>query len=386
MISGKNICIVVGEASGDAQAALVVPHLLVLEPSLHLWGVAGPKLVEAHVEAFIPTSELAVMGLFDVLSSFYKLKYYYELLLREIEHRQPALVILVDYPGWNMKLLKDLYIRNIPVWYHIPPKVWIHGKKRLDELYLYASKVSSILPFEYQYFEKFQDRFVYMGNPLWDKIEKDLQQRKCVEKDGIALIPGSRISEIKRMLPLFLESYVKLHQKGILLKALIPISPILDEEEVVSFAWEEIQKYGLSKDWFFQFIEFKKDALYEYLNRSCYAWVCSGTAALEASLYGVPLSVAYRMNTFTFYLGKFIFRFPWVSLAHYCIQRTIHPEFLQKRAHAHFLVEHALEMILSPQKSERMTHEFLEIRKLFPLNSEENLAKLLCEFLNSRSE
>ena len=161
----RGICIVAGEASGDVQGSLIVSALKKLIktrffadsniPANFFWGIAGPDLRHEGVDAIAPTESIAVMGVSEILKDYLQISSTYKKIIHQIKIKKPLCVILIDYPGFNLKLAKDVYALNIPVIYHIPPKVWSHGLKRIEALKKYTQLITSILPFEESFFKKF---------------------------------------------------------------------------------------------------------------------------------------------------------------------------------------------------------------------------------------
>jgi lipid-A-disaccharide synthase len=387
----RNVCIVAGEASGDLQGALIVPWLrLALEQSgyhdVSFWGAAGPLLRNEGVEPVVTSEELAVMGFAEILSVFTKLSEAYHRLIHEIRVRKPLAIVLIDYPGFNLRLAQEAYLSGETVVYHIPPKVWAHGLGRVKILRDFTHVVTSILPFETSLLSEEKVNAAFVGNPLRDNVEKYLQvtkEKRLVQAEPfspaepawrIGLLPGSRKNEILKVLPTLVEAFALLCQKrSHSIQGYIPIASTLDENWVKEIASEVAHKNQLP----IERLTFGNGNAYDVMHGCHYGWICSGTATLEAAFFGLPMSVVYRVNPLTYEIGKRIVRIDAVSLVNLCAESKIVPEFLQSEFNAKNLVAHSLEVLESPQKGSEMQSKLFGLKAMFPTESSKTAADII---------
>ncbi|WP_186648515.1 lipid-A-disaccharide synthase [Fluviispira vulneris] len=377
------ICIIAGEASGDAQAALLIKALKaeIKErglPDKNFFGCAGPLMRNEGVECVVTVEDLAVFGLTEIISHYDKISKLYKKILHEIKIRCPEAVIFVDYPGFNLRLIQEVYALGITTIYHIPPKVWAHGSKRTKILQENSYLVTSILPFEIQYFKERGVNAKFIGNPLKDAVDDFLKiNSKDKVPNKIAILPGSRKNEIKNLLPLLIESFINLHERLDKVTGAIPIAKTLDPNFVKKIAYQTAEKFGRTKEWIDDKISFGIGNAYEVMNSSSYAWVCSGTATLETAFFSTPMSVFYKVSTITGLILKKILKVKYISLVNLATNRETIPEYIQENALAVNLVNHALKLLNDSEIRTDMINELVEIQKMFPKNSAKNAAQAM---------
>jgi lipid-A-disaccharide synthase len=385
------ICVVAGEASGDAQIAPVLKALrnelaAVGAHDVPFWGAAGPYMRAMGVECLVPTEDLAVMAFSEILPAYFRVRNAYDCLLEEIEKRRPVAVILVDYPGFNLKLARDAFLRGNTVLYHISPKVWAHGWNRVGALGNYTHLVTSILPFEESLLRNAGVNARFVGNPLADAVKlyraENVVSREARNGVEIAILPGSRKSELRALVPLYLRSLFALEKR--LMKPVlgrVPVAQTLAVEDVRSLFRTSAEQAGISLEWLDSHVSLEENATYAILNEADYCWVCSGTAALEVGLFGLPNSVAYRTSLASALIMKALLQVPYVSLGNLCARRAVVPEFLQFQANEENLVTHALAMLQNEPARRSMTSELQGLVRLFPEGAAERAAKLMTQTL-----
>jgi lipid-A-disaccharide synthase len=381
MSHSGGICVIAGEASGDAQIAPVIAELrCTLNDAgfrnLPFWGVAGPQMRQLGVEPVVPLENIAVMGFTEIVPAYFRIQKVYNKMLREVECRNPLAVLLVDYPGFNLRFARDVFERGNTVIYHIAPKVWARDWNRVEELRDFTHLVTVILPFEERLLRAEGINAFFVGNPLCDgvrnyRLKNSLSQavscgfaENCVR---IAVLPGSRKAELQLLLPLFVAALFELEKRlGKNIVAKIPVAPTLSLDFVKRILMTSAGSLGVSADWVAAHVRLETDGVYPVLADADYCWVCSGTAALETAFFEVPNSVAYRMSWPSAVLMKLLMNIRWVSLSNLCGGREIVPEYLQHRATVENLVSHAHHMLTNSVAREFMRAELRELERLFP--------------------
>ncbi|KAB8028462.1 lipid-A-disaccharide synthase [Fluviispira multicolorata] len=377
----SGICIIAGEASGDAQASLLIKAMKDEFkardlPEKHFFGCAGPLMRNEGFDCIINVEDLAVFGFTEIISHYSVISKLYKKILQEIKIRKPEVVIFVDYPGFNLRLIQEVYALGFTTVYHIPPKAWSHGEGRTKILQENSHLVTSILPFEIQFFKERGVNAKFIGNPLKDAVDAYLTShpnKKVPYKIG--MLPGSRKSEIKKLLPLLIEAFINLSERLDKVTGAIPIAKTLDPNFVKDIARKTAEQFGRSKEWLEEKISFGIGNAYEVMNTSSYAWVCSGTATLETAFFSTPMSVFYKVSPITAMIVKRILKVKYISLVNLATNRETIPEYIQENALAINLVNHALKLLNDIEIRSEMIGELVEIQKMFPENSANNAAK-----------
>lgn len=395
-----NICVVTGEASGDAQAALLLRELfLQLDSTYSFWGIGGSFLEKTGMELVFRIEQLAIFGVVEIAKHYFRVAEIGKNLLIEIEKRKPELIIVVDYPGFNLRLAEAAALRGFKVVYYIPPKVWAHGLSRIEKLKKYTSLIISILPFEADFFQKHGVNTIFIGNPLYDNVQTFLSQHSntiCSDvlkqfpttiddqlsyPYNIALLPGSRKSEIERVLPIMIEAFIRLMNDFPHITGYIPLAQTIQYSFIYQIFMKTCQKLNIDEKALAHKIKFLTNKTYDVLAHAHYAWVCSGTAALEASFFKIPMSVVYKVHPITAFLAKKLLKIKYASLMNLCMDAAIVPEFLQTSATVENLVCHVKMMLTDPDQRNKMHEELNKLNKLFPKNAAYHGARAILDLL-----
>jgi lipid-A-disaccharide synthase len=317
--------VVVGEASGDAHAARVITSLKQRAPDIKVSGIGGEKLRAAGMEITIDFSELAVMGLVEVLKRYKHLKNVFNQMVENLKTHRPDLLVLVDYPGFNLKLAKEAKKLGIPVAYYISPKVWAWRKGRVKTIQRVVDKMLVLFPFEVPIYEQAGVAVNCVGHPLADAVKRTLTTVQAKEKLGIekgnkviGLFPGSRRSEVEMLLPLMIQAAERIKQQQPDIQVVIPLAPGLSKETLVPI----LSSSRLP-------IQVVDGEFYE-LTSACDAIVAaSGTVTLEIALLGVPHFICYRVSPVTYKILRRLVRIPYVGLCNIVTNKALITEILQ---------------------------------------------------------
>lgn len=313
----KKIYILSGERSGDMHAANLVLALKELDPKLSFRGMGGAYSKDAGVDLAVDYADIALMGFVEVLFGFRKVLRYLSLIKKDLLAYRPDAVILVDYGGFNMKIAAFAKAIGITVHYYIPPKVWAWNQNRALKLKAITDQIYSILPFEPEFFKKFDMQVHYVGNPLLDEINKFVPHEFFYQKNElsyhpiIALLPGSRVQEVKAMLDRMLDLVREFPDVQFVVAGVDSLS-----ESVYAAARE-------------QGIRVIFNQTYDLLSHAVAAVVTSGTATLETALFRVPQVVVYRTSFLSYHIAKRLIRVPYISLPNLIADRAVVRELLQ---------------------------------------------------------
>ena len=323
--------LIAGEASGDMRAAGLAIALKTLNPSLKLSGIGGEYMRQAKVECFMDITQLAVIGIAEVVKNLSRIKKVFDQTLKQIDTTHPDCVILVDYPGFNLRLAKEIKKRGIKVIYFISPQVWAWREKRVLQIKKLVDRMIVLFPFEQNIYKKYGMKVDYVGHPLIDEIIVDKDRTEVLKSIGlsagkttIGLMPGSRAKEVERHLRPMLGAAQKLYKQNqrrqfILLKASsVPLKLI--EDELSSYKHLPLKIYdGL---------------LYDGINAMDAAMVASGTATLEIALLKKPMVIIYKTSWLTYAIAKAVIKIPYIGLVNIVAGKKIVEELLQNDATA----------------------------------------------------
>lgn len=326
----KKILIVAGEASGDQHAARLVRDLCAARDDVEFFGIGGDALRAAGVRTVVDAREMAVMGIFEVLARYPFFRRIFQQMVCLLESERPAAVVLVDYPGFNLRLAAQARARGIPVYYYVSPMVWAWHKSRIAQMAKTIELLMVIFPFEVDVFRGTGLKTVFVGHPLVESIRRTLAEPSPPlpwppGAKRVGLLPGSRRQEIDRILPVMLATARELHRRDPELSFLIPAASneirAQIEAQLAARPPEERAAIGVVAG-----------QMREVARQARAALVCSGTATVETALLKCPLIVVYRTAWLTYWLGRMLIRVKWIGMVNLILGRTLCPEFIQGAA------------------------------------------------------
>jgi len=326
----KHILIVAGEASGDIHGAALVRAIKKLDQGIIVSGIGGSKMEEAGVHITAHSSELAVVGLTEVFSKLKKIVKAHGEMRSLLKNAGPDLLILIDFPDFNISLARTARRYKVPVLYYISPQVWAWRRGRVKKIAKRVDKMAVILPFEKEfYLNSGADINVeYVGHPVMDAIPESPDREAISMELGldssrpvIGLLPGSRTDEIKNLLPSMIGAAEILSSRYPAPQFILPLAPTISRELVQSFIDMTTIRIIVSQ----------RD-IYSALSVCDLALAASGTVTLEAAVMGVPMVVAYRVSPLSFAVGKMVVRVSHVSIANLIAGEEVVPELLQDAA------------------------------------------------------
>jgi lipid-A-disaccharide synthase len=373
----REILFVAGEASGDLHAAGVARALTVRGAPFRLTGIGGDEMRSAGVELIEHAERLAVMGFVEVLKH---IPLHYRL-AKELERRirtgDVALVVLIDYPGFNMKIAAAARAAGVPVLYYITPQVWAWGAKRLRELARTITKAAVILPFEETLLREHGIDATFVGHPLLDRARTMPSRAEARRTLGVgdsdrllALFPGSRAQEIARHLDPFVETARALQRRDPELEVVVSAAPH------VEIAPERCP-YPLVRS-----------ASFSVLRAADAAMCKSGTTTLEAAVAGCPMVVAYRTSAITYAAAKRLVRIPHIGLVNVVAGREVAPEFVQDALVPERVADVLAELLdVTSERRTRMIGELDRVRALLgEAGAAERVASMAIELAGGHGE
>jgi lipid-A-disaccharide synthase len=356
----KNILIIAAENSAENYAAQVVHHFKKNHSPVHFFGVGGDRSAEQGVEVIIHNKELAVVGIIEVISSILKLKRYMKLLFNEAIKRKADAVLLIDYPDFNLRMARKCKQAGLRVYYYISPTIWAWRYSRVNLIKKYVDHLFIIFPFEIPIFEKENISFTYTGHPLMSRVKvdekkEDFRKRHAVPGDVLllTLLPGSRKSEIRFLLPGMLRAAALLKKefdiRVFLLKAngidRDLLMPYLDKSPLPVQVLDQPQGYNL-------------------IEASDLILTTCGTSNLEIAIIGVPFVAVYRVNRLSYLLGKRFVKINLYSIVNILAGQEVVRELIQHEYTAENMVTEMRRILKNPGVREEMITQFRHIRNM----------------------
>lgn len=345
------LAVVAGEASGDLHAAEVVRELRALVPDLELFGIGGGRLEAQGMRLIRNASDLAIVGLFNVLRHLPMFLRAFRALRREIERERPDAILLIDYPDFNLRVARVGRRLGIPVIYYISPQVWAWRSRRVSQIAERVRHMLVIFPFERDFYEAHGVPVTYVGHPLVEQLARVEARNDTLPAAPlrVALMPGSRRMEVASLLGPMLDG-IRALRGDMEIEARILLAPTIDREQVRSI----LESSGVEAS----LVEMRRmEALAE-----CDLALCSsGTATLEAAVLGVPSVVVYRLSAMTYALARRLVRLPHFSLVNIVAGREVVPELVQKQVRGERIAAEA-KRLLEPARWSAVHRQLSEVR------------------------
>jgi len=335
-VDPEKIMIVCGEASGDLHGAALVREIRNKLPKAEVFGIGGNLMRREGFMAFFKSEDLSVMGITDVIANYGVIKEAKELVEFAIISEMPDLLVLIDYPGFNLRLAEFAKKHGVKVLYYISPKIWAWNIKRIAKIKKFVDHLALILPFEKQIYESFGVSSTFVGNPILDRNVRKRHNRSFEEikkSPVIGLLPGSRPGEVKRHLKILLES------------ALLCSGEFDAPKFILSFACESEKEFFFSmvakyQDMIDLTVETESvDNIFEKVD---FLVAASGTVTLEAAVANIPMIIIYRVSSFTYYLARLFVKTKHIGLASIIAGREVIPELIQYQVRPTKIRDHIL--------------------------------------------
>ena len=357
----KNVLIVAGEASGDLHGSNLVKAMQRLQPGIRFYGIGGEKMAEAGVDILVPASKLAVVGIFEVLAKSFSIagaKFKLNALLKK---HPPDLLILIDYPGFNLRLAQKAKAYGLRVLYYISPQIWAWRQGRVKKISKVVDRMAVILPFEKDFYQNSDLKIEYVGHPLMDHIpqatlfEEAHRDAQIKKNPIIGILPGSRTQEIKRLLPIMIKALEMISANHPDMKVLLPMSTTINDE-LVEFVNHFLRATFLK-------ITILRQDLHQALRGCDLALVTSGTATLETAIMEIPMVIVYRVSLLSYWIGKMVVKVPYIGLVNLVAENKVVPEFVQKEVTPAKLANEMLSILESPQRKIEMARDLKMVKK-----------------------
>jgi lipid-A-disaccharide synthase len=371
--------LVAGEVSGDLHGSHLVEAIQRIEPEVQFLGVGGEGLKRRGMKLLYPAHSLSVVGLTEV---FIKLRSILEALRRlkkSLDQERPDLVILIDFPDFNLRLAKIAHRRGIPILYYISPQVWAWRPKRIKLIARLVKKMVVLFPFEVPLYEAAGVDVEWVGHPLLDIVKPILPKEVAFQQFGldpkrrtIGLLPGSRMHEVERLLPSLLASAHLLQKEIQDLQFIIPLAPGIPKTILSS----QMKNIAVP-------VKVVEGFTYDVMNLSELLITASGTATLEGAILGKPMIIIYKVSFPSYWIGRALIRVDYIGLVNLVAEKVIAPELIQKDVNPQRIADEAFRILRDPILSRKMTESMGEVRqKLGEPGAAQRAARIVTSLLH----
>jgi lipid-A-disaccharide synthase len=372
------VLIVAGEASADLHGSNLVKAMKRLDSEVVFRGIGGHSMQSQGVDILVPCSEMAVVGLTEVFPRLRTIAGAYRRLKSILKNDRPDLLILIDYPDFNIMLSRVAKRHGVPVLYYISPQVWAWRKRRVEKLRRRVDRLAVILPFEEAFYEQKGLAVEYVGHPLLDVIPPRLDKKSALRDLGleeafpvIGLLPGSREEEVVHLLPIMAKSALELRNTFPGLQCLLPRASTIPEEVIASILGNHPGD-----------IQVIHGDMHRVLSACDFAFVASGTATLETAIMRVPMVILYRVSPLSYWIGKKVIKVPSIGLPNLVAQKKIVPELIQNEVTPERLTHEALSLLKNSERKDRMVNELINLReKLGTTSASQRTAQIALEMI-----
>lgn len=353
------VVVVAGEPSGDRHAADFVVALKRLDPELHFSGMGGAAMHHAGVEIVVDSTHLAVVGLVEVLAHYGEIRGALRRMQDHIKVIRPDLLVLVDYVEFNLRLARIAKPLGIKVLFYISPQVWAWRPSRIKKIGRWIDAMAVLFPFEVDVYRRSGIPVRFVGNPLVDQVKVSrpaalLRQAFGLSEDApvLGLFPGSRLSEIRRHLPVIIQAAKQLRARHSKLQFVMAVAPGLDIEHEIM----PLIQAGMN-------IRLIEERSHDVMAASDALLISSGTATLEAGLLGIPMVILYRISALSYAILKRFILIPDIGLVNIVAGRRIVPEFVQNDATAKNLANAVEELLFNPTRAREVREALRDVRE-----------------------
>lgn len=377
------VMISAGEASGDLHAANLVKALHQLAPNTRVKGMGSDLLREAGCDLLVDCADIAVVGLWEVVRHYGKIKKALNLLVDELKQSPPDLLILVDYQEFNFRLAEKAKAMGIKVLFYISPQVWAWRSHRVHTMAKKIDHMAVLFPFEEKFYENAGVPCTFVGHPLVDEVHPNRSAAECYERyqlekglPTVGLFPGSRKSEVARVLPILLASASELRKTKTDAQFILPLASTIQLTDIQPLLaqFPELQVRAI------------RDRSYNVMQVCDAIMTASGTATLEIALMGVPNTIVYKIAPLSYWILKRMVKIDNIGLENIVAEKQIVKEFIQGDAIPKHIADETLRLLDDTAYRNTMIGELNKVRgKLGKEGGSVNVAKLALSMIEGRS-
>jgi lipid-A-disaccharide synthase len=351
--------IVAGEASGDLHGSRLVSEALNLDPGLRFFGIGGARMRAAGVETLVDASEMAVVGLVEGIAHFGVIYGAYRTLKRIMRHDPPDLLILIDYPDFNLHIAQLAKRAGVKVLYYISPQIWAWRGGRAHKIARLVDRIAVVFPFEVPLYERVGAPVTFVGHPLVDAVRPTMSRSNAQTAFGldpkrqtVGLFPGSRKNEIKNLFSTILASAKLLKARFPELQFILPLATTLSHDDLEP----SLSASGLD-------IRVVEEQGYDVMQVCDAIITVSGTVTLEIALIGVPMVIIYRVSPLTYEIGKRLVRIDHAGLCNIVAGERVVPELIQNAANAESIAEEIIALLTDNDRAAEIKAKLGTVRE-----------------------
>ena len=355
----NRIMIVAGEASGDLHGSRLVSEALKLDPGLVFFGIGGARMRAAGVETLVDASEMAVVGLVEGIAHFGVIYGAYRTLKRIIRRDPPDLLILIDYPDFNLHIAQLAKRAGVKVLYYIGPQIWAWRGGRARKIARLVDRIAVVFPFEVPLYERVGAPVTFVGHPLVDAVRPTMSRNAAQAAFGldpkrqtVGLFPGSRKNEIKNLFSTILASAKLLKKRFPKLQFILPLATTLSHDDLEP----SLSASGLD-------IRVVEEQGYDVMQVCDAIITVSGTVTLEIALIGVPMVIIYRVSPLTYEIGKRLVRIDHAGLCNIVAGERVVPELIQNAANAESIAEEIITLLTDNDRAAEIKAKLGTVRE-----------------------
>ncbi len=372
----NKILIIAGEPSGDMHASALVSAMLSANDKLEFTGIAGNMMINSGVNALYNIKDMAFLGFVEVIKHLPFILKVEKTIINFVKTNKIKLAILIDYPGFNLRIAKKLKALGVKIAYYISPQIWAWHQSRIKKIKARIDKMLVVFPFEKKFYEDAGVPVEYVGHPLVERIKEfdfkskaDLQSELETSKEIFLILPGSRKHEIEKHLPELLKAATLVSSRNNL-QTVVACADNLDEKY--------LQQYVTSDD-----VKIVKGSTYNLLKHSKFGIIKSGTSTLEAAIIGLPFVVIYSTSNITYQLAKRLVKINNIAMPNIVAGKTVVREFIQSEVKAELISEYIQPLLNDNTALTNLTNELNEIKnKLGSKTASKNAANSILAMLN----
>ena len=377
----RRIMIVAGEASGDIYGADLVTESNKLATDIHFSGIGGTRMREAGVETLVDSSDMAVVGLVEVIKHFDVISSAFRKLKQILLDTPPDLLILIDYPGFNLRLAKVAKKAGVKVLYYISPQIWAWRQGRVKKIARLVDHMAVILPFEAAFYEKAGVPVTFVGHPMLDLVKVAIDRSAAATSFNldpaqkiVGLFPGSRRNEIERLLPVIIGAATKLKERFPDIQFILPLASTLSNDDIIP----QLKAAGLG-------VTTTRDRIHDMI-RACDAVISvSGTVTLEIALVGTPMVIIYKLSPLTYQIAKRLVKVPNIGLCNIVAGETVVKELIQDDANSEEIATEISALLTNQSYHSSIVGKLGEVRsKLGRNKASARVAQLLCNMMEKQ--
>ncbi len=354
----KRLLVIAGEASGDLHGGALIKALHDRNPDLEIFGIGGGRMQSAGMTLLYHVQDVAFVGFAEIVKHLGTFRRIFNHLVNELQIQKPDLVILIDYPGFNLRFGKKAAKLGFPVFYYIAPQVWAWHPGRAKKMAKFIDRMAVIFDFEVDFFSRYGIDTHFVGHPLLDGLQVNMQKDEFYrsldldpEQPLLALLPGSRRQEIDNLLPVMLEAAEKIMTDYPDLQIAVSRAATISDEMMATIRQSH------------SFVKIVDTSIYDMISYARAAIVASGTATLETACLKTPFVIVYRVAPLSFFIGKRVVKLTHIGLANIVAGEQVAEEFIQNNVNADNIARAVEPLLFNEQAREQARQKMHNVRE-----------------------